>query len=80
VTETVEPRGWVITFNYGAVNATMSDIYTRNTLTVDKGGEGTYRATLLCEGNDEGARATGGLMRHIVLGWGLERTREGAAG
>jgi hypothetical protein len=78
VTETEEPRGWVITFNYGTVNAALSDIYTKNTLTVKQGGDGTYHATFLCEGNEEGARATGGFMRRIGLDWGLERARYGA--
>ncbi len=78
VTETAEPRRWVITFNYGTVNATMSDIYTKNTLTVTRGGDGTHHATLLCEGNEEGVRATGSLMRRIVLDWGLERARDDA--
>ncbi len=75
VTETKEPRGWIITFNYGTINATMSDIYTKNTLTVERGGDGTYHAALICEGSEEGVRATGGLMRRIGLDWGLERDR-----
>ena len=76
VNETSEPRGWEITFNYGAINATMSDIYTKNTLTVELGGDGTYQAALICEGSEEGARATGSLMRHIGLDWGVERSRD----
>jgi len=78
VAETAEPRGWVITFNYGTVNATVSGIYTKNTLTVKPGGDGTYHVTFICEGNAEGARVTGNLMRRISLGWGLERARDGA--
>jgi len=74
--ENSEPRGWIITFNYGTINATMSDIYTRNTLTVERGGDGTYHATLLCVGSEEGARATGSLMRRIGLDWGVERSRD----
>ncbi len=75
VKENSEPRGWEITFNYGTINATMSDIYTRNTLTVERGGDGTYHAALICEGSEEGARATGSLMRRIGLDWGVERSR-----
>jgi hypothetical protein len=75
VKETHEPREWEITFNYGAINATMSDIYTKNTLTVEQGGDDTYHAELACLGSEEGARATGSLMRHIGLEWGVERFR-----
>jgi len=80
VTEAAEPRGWVITFNYGTVNATMMGIYTKNTLTVNQGGDGTYLVTFVCEGNEEGARATGSLMRRIGLDWGLERAKDVAGG
>jgi hypothetical protein len=59
------------------VNATMTGIYTKNTLTVKQGGDGTYHVTFICEGNEEGARATGNLMRRICLDWGLERARNG---
>jgi len=78
VTETAEPRGWVITFNYGTVHATMSGIYTKNTLTVKQGGDGTYHASFVCEGNEEAARVTGSLMRKIGLDWGLERATDTA--
>jgi hypothetical protein len=78
VAETAEPRGWVMTFNYRTVHATMSGIYTKNTLTVKQGGDGTYHATFACEGNEEGARATGSFMRRIALDWGLERARDTA--
>jgi len=77
VTESAEPREWVITFSYGTVNAAMTGIYTKNTLTVKQGGDGTYNVTFICEGNEEGARATGNLMRRIGLDWGLERARDG---
>ena len=80
VTEAEEPRGWVITFIYGTVNATMSGIYTKNTLTVNRGGDGTYHVAFVCEGNEEGARVAGGLMRRIGLDWGLERAGNGAGG
>jgi ABC-type lipoprotein release transport system permease subunit len=75
VTEAAEPRGWVITFSYVTVNANMTGIYTRNALTVEQGGDGAYLVKFLCEGNEEGVRATGGLMRRIGLDWGLERAR-----
>jgi hypothetical protein len=54
----------------------MSDIYTKNTLTVEHGSDGTYHAALLCEGSVEGARATGSLMRRIGLDGGVERARD----
>ncbi len=38
---------WVITFNYGTVNATMSGIYTKNALTVKQSGDGTYHVTFV---------------------------------
>ena len=78
VAETAEPRGWVMTFNYRTVHATMSGIFTKNTLTVKQGGDGTYHVTFLCEGNEEGARVAGSLMRRIALDWGLERARDTA--
>jgi len=80
VTEALEPRGWVIAFSYVTVNANMTGIYTKNTLTVKQGGDGTYLVKLLCEGNEEGVRATGGLMRRIGLDWGLERAKDVAGG
>ncbi|MBN2336680.1 FtsX-like permease family protein [Candidatus Bathyarchaeota archaeon] len=76
VNETVEPRGWEITFNYGSVDPTIAAIYTKNRLTVALGGDGTYGASLECIGEEEGVRRTGQLMRRIGLDWSVLRAVE----
>ncbi|MBD3205116.1 FtsX-like permease family protein [Candidatus Bathyarchaeota archaeon] len=69
-----ENGGWIFEFVYSNTGTSISTVYTKNRLIIEKNDGGQYLTRLECVGDENGAQAAGSLMRKIGLGWSLSRS------
>jgi hypothetical protein len=60
-------------FIHSTEGTSISRLYTKNQLMVELGEDGTFSTVLLSDGDSDGVKRTGVLMRRICLDWSMER-------
>lgn len=75
ITKPIEKK-WVIGFVYGSADPTISAIYTRNKLTIEKVPDGTFHTSLDSVADRTGMQAVGSYLRRITLDWSLLRSEK----
>ena len=75
ITQPAEKK-WVINFIYGSADPTISAIYTRNKLSIEKVTDGTYHTSLDSVADSTGIQAVGSYLRRISLDWSLMKSEK----
>jgi hypothetical protein len=60
-------------FVHSIEGTSISRMYTKNQLVIELGEDGTYTTVLYSDGDSDGVKRTGVLMRRICLDWSMER-------
>lgn len=69
-----EDGKWIFEFVYSNTGTSISTVYTKNRLIIEKNDGDHYLTRLECVGDENGAQAAGSLIRKIGLGWSLSRS------
>lgn len=64
----------VFDFVYRNTGTSISTVYAKNVLYIEKNKDEVYSTTLECLGDENGAQAVGSLMRKIGIEWSLSRS------
>jgi len=69
-------RKWIIDFIYGSADPTISAIYTRNKLSIERAPDETYHTNLDSVADSTGIQAVGSYLRRITLDWSLMKSEK----